>query len=67
MRRRLAALALALSIGSAGAAHGQDMASFEKRTTVKTLPNGLTVLVIERPVAPVFSYFTHVDVGDIDR
>ncbi len=63
MRRRLAALALALSIGSAGAAHGQDMASFEKRTTVKTLPNGLTLIVIERPVAPVFSYFTHVDVG----
>ena len=63
MRRRLAALALALSIGSAGAAHAQDMASFEKRTTVKTLPNGLTLIVIERPVAPVFSYFTHVDVG----
>src|SRR5437868_2531590 len=41
----------------------QDLASFEKRTTVKVLPNGLTVIVIERPVAPVFSYFTHVDVG----
>lgn len=63
MRSRVAALALLLSVGAAGSAHGQDIASFEKRTTVKTLPNGLTLLVIERPVAPVFSYFTHVDVG----
>jgi predicted Zn-dependent peptidase len=27
------------------------------------LANGLTVLVCERPEAPVFSFFTHVDVG----
>jgi predicted Zn-dependent peptidase len=44
-------------------ARGQDLASFEKRVTVKVLPNGLTVLVVERPEAPVFSFFTHVDVG----
>ena len=31
--------------------------------TVKTLHNGLTVVVCERPEAPVFSFFTHVDVG----
>ena len=31
--------------------------------SVKTLANGLTVLVCERPEAPVFSFFTHVDVG----
>jgi predicted Zn-dependent peptidase len=31
--------------------------------TLKVLDNGLTVLVCERPEAPVFSYFTHVDVG----
>ena len=41
----------------------QDVASFEKRITVKKLPNGLTLLVCERPEAPVFSFFTHVDVG----
>jgi len=41
----------------------QDLASFEKRVTVKTLPNGLTVLICERPEAPVFSFFTHVDTG----
>src|SRR5215471_18240438 len=46
-----------------GLARAQDLASFEKRITLKTLPNGLTVLVCERPEAPVFSFFTHVDVG----
>ena len=48
------------------AAAGQDMASFEKRTTVKVLPNGLTLIVCERPEAPVFSYFTLVDAGSVD-
>jgi len=53
------ALVLAFSIAS----RGQDLASFEKRVTLKVLDNGLTVLVVERPEAPVFSFFTHVDVG----
>ncbi|HVO62248.1 MAG TPA: pitrilysin family protein, partial [Terriglobales bacterium] len=34
-----------------------------KQITVKKLDNGLTVLVMERPEAPVFSFFTHVDAG----
>ncbi len=42
----------------------QDLASFEKRVLVKKLPNGLTALVCERPnTAPVFSFFTNVDIG----
>src|SRR6202047_2328061 len=41
----------------------QDLASFEKRITVKKLPNGLTLLLCERPEAPVFSFFTLVDAG----
>ena len=41
----------------------QDIASFEKRITVKTLPNGLTVIVMQRPEAPVFSFYTIVDAG----
>jgi predicted Zn-dependent peptidase len=41
----------------------QDVASFEKRVSVKTLPNGLTLIVCERPEAPVFSFFTLVDAG----
>src|SRR5215467_15266356 len=44
-------------------AQGQDIASFEKKITVKKLPNGLTALIMERPEAPVFSFYTHVDVG----
>src|SRR5580704_7908552 len=44
---------------------GQDLASFEKRTTVRKLPNGLTVIICERPEAPVFSFFTHVDAGSV--
>src|SRR5258706_13327077 len=47
----------------AAVSSAQDLASFEKRVTVKTLPNGLTLLVCERPEAPVFSFFTHVDTG----
>jgi predicted Zn-dependent peptidase len=54
----LGALALVVTL-----ARAQDLASFEKRITLKVLDNGLTVLVCERPEAPVFSYFTHVDVG----
>jgi predicted Zn-dependent peptidase len=52
----------ALSAALAGA---QDLASFEKRITVKKLANGLTVVICERPEAPVFSFFTHVDAGSV--
>ena len=54
-------LLLLLLLGTLVAA--QDVASFEKRITVKTLPNGLTILICERPEAPVFSFFTMVDAG----
>lgn len=43
--------------------HAQDLASAEKRTTVRKLDNGLTVIVMERPEAPVFSFTTLVNVG----
>src|SRR5258708_11704265 len=46
-------------------APAQDLASFEKRTTVKVLKNGLTVILCERPEAPVFSFFTIVDAGAV--
>ena len=48
------------------AAHGQDLKSFEQRITTKVLPNGLTLIVCERPDAPVFSYATFVDAGDVN-
>jgi predicted Zn-dependent peptidase len=65
MHRHLRTLfvAAALAVLAAGSAAAQDMAAFEKNLTVRKLPNGLTVLVYRRPVAPVFSFFTFVDVG----
>ena len=44
----------------------QDLKSFEQRITTKVLPNGLTILICERPEAPVFSYSTFVDAGDVN-
>jgi predicted Zn-dependent peptidase len=41
-----------------------ELGLFEKRITVKVLPNGLTLLLCERPDAPVFSYYTLVNAGD---
>jgi predicted Zn-dependent peptidase len=54
---------LAAVLTLAALASAQDIASFEKRITVKKLDNGLTVVVCERPEAPVFSFYTHVDAG----
>jgi predicted Zn-dependent peptidase len=44
-------------------AFAQDLASFEKRTQVRKLDNGLTVILLERHDAPVFSYATVVNAG----
>jgi predicted Zn-dependent peptidase len=63
--RSVLGVALALG-GILCAAQAQDLASFEKRTTVKVLPNGLTLIVSERPEAPVFSFYTLVDAGSAD-
>jgi predicted Zn-dependent peptidase len=60
--RRITRLLVLVSF-LASLAAGQDVASFEKRITVKKLPNGLTLIVCERPEAPVFSFFTMVDAG----
>src|SRR5690349_6996576 len=61
--RRLAASILSFLILISTLSVAQDVASFEKRTTVKKLPNGLTMVVCERHEAPVFSFFTLVDAG----
>jgi len=59
-------LALMLVAMPWAATHGQDLKSFEKRITTKVLPNGLTLIVCERPEAPVFSFSTFIDAGDVD-
>src|SRR5579871_2747809 len=56
-------LAVALMTWHAAA---QDLKSFEQRITTKVLPNGLTIIICERPEAPVFSYTTFVDAGDVN-
>jgi len=47
--------------------HAQDIASFEKRITVKKLANGLTIVLMERPEAPVFSFYTRVNAGSVQE
>jgi len=65
MRRSLPGILLLLAVTLPLAA--QDLKSFEKRTTVKHLPNGLTLVIAERREAPVFSFFTLVDVGAVQE
>src|SRR5881275_529044 len=59
--RRVSTFFLLLTIATVAGA--QDLTSYEKRTTVRKLDNGLTVIVMERPEAPVFSFATIVNVG----
>jgi predicted Zn-dependent peptidase len=56
---------LAILVAFSALAAAQDLASFEKRIAVKKLDNGLTVIICERPEAPVFSFNTHVDTGSV--
>lgn len=53
-------LSLGLFVSQATA---QDLATFSKQVTEKTLPNGMTVIVVEQPGAPVFSFSTRVLTG----
>jgi predicted Zn-dependent peptidase len=59
-------LALILSMLACGTARAQDLKSFEQKITTKVLPNGLTLIVCYRPEAPVFSYTTFIDAGDVN-
>jgi predicted Zn-dependent peptidase len=47
----------------AAPAGAMSVEQFEKNLTVHKLDNGLTLLIYERPVAPVVSFFTLVNVG----
>ena len=63
MKRWFAKLICLLLLAAAMPLAAQDLSSYEKRVSVKTLPNGLTVVLWRRPEAPVFSFFTLVDAG----
>src|ERR1035437_6262689 len=58
--------ALTLMVIAVAVAQAQNLKSFEQRITTKVLPNGLTLIICERPEAPVFSYSTFIDAGDVD-
>ena len=66
-----AATAFVMALPLAAAAQqiknpAQELKDFEQRITTKVLPNGLTIIICERHDAPVFSYTTFVDAGDVD-
>ncbi len=63
MKRWFAKLTCLLLLAAALPLAAQELSSYEKRVSVKTLPNGLTVVLWRRPEAPVFSFFTMVDTG----
>ena len=70
MQRKILAAPLLLGLAVVGIAYAgaqdQYLKSFEQKITTKVLPNGLTLIVCERPDAPVFSYSTFVDAGDVN-
>ncbi len=67
-RHILSAIGLALLIFcTAFQAGAQSLDEFEEKVTEFTLDNGLKFIVIERPIAPVASFVTYVDVGGADE
>ncbi len=59
-----AAIGLAVLLaGTTGQLTAQDLTDFEERTTLHRLENGWTFILVERSVAPVFSFETLVNVG----
>lgn len=51
----------------AGAAQAEGWRDLEKRVVEKDLPNGLKVIILPRPEAPVVSMVTYADVGGVDE
>jgi predicted Zn-dependent peptidase len=65
-RRWLAPLFAAIALTgmlAAAPARAQSLEQAEKKITVHKLPNGWTFIIYERPMAPVFSFSSYVDVG----
>ena len=55
---------LLLCLAAAGLASAQDLAG---RVTTETLDNGMEIILVERPAAPVVSFHLAFDVGGIDE
>jgi len=58
---------LVLAVGMTTALQAQTLENIEQRVTEFTLENGLHVIVIQRDVAPVASFVTHVNVGSVNE
>ena len=61
MATALAALAISLPV------QAQDVDALAERVTEFTLDNGMHFIIIERPVAPVATFVTFVNVGSADE
>ena len=59
--------ALAVGLVLAAPARAQGLADLERKVVQKTLPNGLNVILLPRPTAPVISMVTYADVGGVDE
>jgi predicted Zn-dependent peptidase len=66
-RHRLTVGILALSMLTALSASAQDIEALAVRVTEFTLDNGLHFIIVERPVAPVATFVTFVNVGGADE
>ncbi|HEX6981733.1 MAG TPA: pitrilysin family protein [Balneolaceae bacterium] len=60
-------LFMLLSLPFHQAGYAQSLEDFEEKVTEFTLDNGLTFVIIERPVAPVVSFVTYVNVGGVNE
>lgn len=68
LKHSLRAIGMALLLVAAGFnAEAQSLNEFEEKVSEFTLDNGLKFIVIERPIAPVASFVTYVDVGGADE
>jgi predicted Zn-dependent peptidase len=68
--KRSHAVTIALSLATlrmAAPAAAGGFADLEQRVVEQTLPNGLKVLILPRPFAPVVSMVTFADVGSVDE
>ncbi|MDZ7771340.1 MAG: pitrilysin family protein [Balneolaceae bacterium] len=61
--RSLPVLAVLVLLTGTQPSDAQSLQEFEQKVTEFTLDNGLTFVVVNRPVAPVVSFVTFVDVG----
>ncbi len=56
-----------LTTGTSNALQAQTLETIEQRVTEFTLDNGLHFIIIQRDVAPVASFVTHVNVGSVNE